>query len=361
MDDIVGLAILAAIFFLLVVPAIAIVALVQVGGLRNRLDRLEGRLAQGALARADIPAPVERTIPSQPPAPAAPPSPPIEIRIPAPAAPPAPAVPPAPQRPVAPALKPPRPGIALEERLGSRIFVWIGGLALALAGAFLVKYSIEQGWLDAKMRCLLGGLLGAALLAGGESMRGRSQQIAQSLSAAGVAVLYAVLLAAIALYHLIEPAPGFLIVAGLTAFAIGLAMRQGPFVGLLGLAGGFVTPAIVRTEEPNALGLFAFLLAMQIGTQVLVRRRGWWWLAPIAVAGGLIWVCLWLIEGSPQLDRRYLAGPVPAGDGGGHRLVTPLRGRADGHEGLGRAPRVRGRHPDRHRPGHGPAGDGDRP
>ena len=298
MDDIVGLAILAAIFFLLVVPAIAIVALVQVGGLRNRLDRLEGRLAQGALARADIPAPVERTIPSQPPAPAAPPSPPIEIRIPAPAAPPAPAVPPAPQRPVAPALKPPRPGIALEERLGSRIFVWIGGLALALAGAFLVKYSIEQGWLDAKMRCLLGGLLGAALLAGGESMRGRSQQIAQSLSAAGVAVLYAVLLAAIALYHLIEPAPGFLIVAGLTAFAIGLAMRQGPFVGLLGLAGGFVTPAIVRTEEPNALGLFAFLLAMQIGTQVLVRRRGWWWLAPIAVAGGLIWVCLWLIEGA---------------------------------------------------------------
>jgi uncharacterized membrane protein len=195
-------------------------------------------------------------------------------------------------------MKPPRPGIALEERLGSRIFVWIGGLALALAGAFLVKYSIEQGWLDAKMRCLLGGLLGAALLAGGESMRGRSQQIAQSLSAAGVAVLYAVLLAAIALYNLIEPAPGFLMVAGLTAFAIGLAMRQGPFVGLLGLAGGFVTPAIVRTDEPNALGLFAFLLAMQVGAQVLVRRRGWWWLAPIAVAGGLIWVCLWLIEGT---------------------------------------------------------------
>jgi uncharacterized membrane protein len=189
------------------------------------------------------------------------------------------------------------PKIALEERLGSRIFVWVGGIALALAGAFLVKYSIEQGWLDPAMRCLLGGVLGAILLAGGETMRSRSEQIAQSLSAAGIAVLYASLLAAIALYHLIEPAPGFLILAGLTAFAIGLAMRQGPFVGLLGLAGGFVTPAIVRTEEPNAMGLFAFLIAMQLGTQVLVRRRGWWWLAPIAVAGGLIWVCLWLIEG----------------------------------------------------------------
>ena len=62
---------------------------------------------------------------------------------------------------------------------------------------------------------------------------------------------------------------------------------SGPFVGLLGLAGGFVTPAIVHTDEPNALGLFAFLLAMQVGTQVLVcAAAGWWWLAPIAVAAG---------------------------------------------------------------------------
>ena len=70
-----------------------------------------------------------------------------------------------------------------------------------------MRYSIEQGWLDAKMRCLLGGLMGAALLAGGESMRGSSQQIARSLSAAGVAVLYAVLLAAIACITSSNPRP----------------------------------------------------------------------------------------------------------------------------------------------------------
>ena len=46
--------------------------------------------------------------------------------------------------------------------------------------------------------------------------------------------------------------------------------------------------------------------------------------------------CLWLIEGT-RLGRRHLARPVPAGDGGGHRLVAPLCGRSDGHEGLGRA------------------------
>jgi uncharacterized membrane protein len=41
---------------------------------------------------------------------------------------------------------PPRPRKAgLEEQLGTRWAVWVGGLALALGGLFLVRYSIEQG------------------------------------------------------------------------------------------------------------------------------------------------------------------------------------------------------------------------
>jgi uncharacterized membrane protein len=56
--------------------------------------------------------------------------------------------------------------------------------------------------------------LGVAL-GGGEWMRSREGRIAQSLSAAGVAVLYASLFASIRLYHLIDPAFGFLALAGL--------------------------------------------------------------------------------------------------------------------------------------------------
>jgi uncharacterized membrane protein len=193
---------------------------------------------------------------------------------------------------------PSRPATAraetLEERLGVRLFIWVGGIALALAGAFLVKYSIDQGWLGPSVRCALGVALGLALLGGGEWMRARDDRIAQSVSAAGVAVLYASLFAAIALYDLIDSATGFLLLAGLTAGAIALALRQGPFVGLLGLAGGFLTPAIVRSDDPNALVLFGYLFAIQLGSQVLLRRRGWWWPSAIAVAGGFLWAGLWL-------------------------------------------------------------------
>jgi uncharacterized membrane protein len=194
----------------------------------------------------------------------------------------------------APVLPPAASVVGLEERLGGRLFIWIGGIALALAGAFLFKYSIDQGWLGPKVRCLLGAALGVALLGGGEWMRSREGRIAQSLSAAGVAVLYATLFAAISLYALIDPSVGFLLLAGLTAGAIALALRQGPFVGLLGLAGGFLTPAIVHSDHPNALVLFVYLFAIQLGSQVLNRRRGWWWPSAVAIAGGFLWAAIWL-------------------------------------------------------------------
>jgi uncharacterized membrane protein len=202
----------------------------------------------------------------------------------------------APSSDAAPSSRPPAATavVGLEERLGGRLFIWIGGIALALAGAFLVKYSIDQGWLGPAVRCSLGVALGVVFLGGGEWMRAREERIAQSLSAAGIAVLYASLFASISLYHLIDPTSGFLVLAGLTAGAIALALRQGPFVALLGLAGGFITPAIVHSDEPHALVLFVYLFAIQLGSQVLMRRRGWWWPSAIAVGGGFLWAALWI-------------------------------------------------------------------
>lgn len=45
-----------------------------------------------------------------------------------------------------PIPKIPRP--SFEQQFGVRLPVWFGGAALILAGFFLVKFSIEQGWLN---------------------------------------------------------------------------------------------------------------------------------------------------------------------------------------------------------------------
>lgn len=194
-----------------------------------------------------------------------------------------------------PVSEPPRleqpqaPSKDLEGRLGGRIYGWLGGIALALAGIFLVKHSIEQGWFPPGVRVGLGILFGFVLLGVAQWMRRQSNNLAQALSAASVAVLYAALFAGVALYDLFPSALAFVMLAGLTFAAIGLALREGPFVGVVGLAGGFLTPVFVSSGEPNVPVLFGFLYLLQLGALVLLKKRGWWYQAAIANGGGLLW------------------------------------------------------------------------
>jgi hypothetical protein len=51
-----------------------------------------------------------------------------------------------------------------EQKFVQSFPVWIGGVALALAGAFMVKYSIETGFLSPSVRIIIGGLFGIGLL-----------------------------------------------------------------------------------------------------------------------------------------------------------------------------------------------------
>ncbi|MEJ0009700.1 MAG: DUF2339 domain-containing protein [Alphaproteobacteria bacterium] len=98
--------------------------------------------------------------------------------------------------------------IGFEQQFGVRLPVWIGGIALAFAGFFLVKYSIETGMLTEEVRTVLGGAFGLALLYAGHWVRchpslANSTRIAQALSGAGIADLYICLFAATSLYHLL--------------------------------------------------------------------------------------------------------------------------------------------------------------
>jgi uncharacterized membrane protein len=302
-----GLVLVAGgIFFALVVPALSIAAYRTTQRLERELTllRLELRsLRDRQEAAAYMPHRPSHPV-EEPPEPAAP-SPPVApepVFETVPPAPPPSTTPSVASRPVA--ERAPR---GLEQRLGARGFVWLGGICVALASFFLVKYSIDEGLLGPGMRVAGGILLGIVLLVGGDFMRRRSGTIGQALTAAGVAALFASLFAAVALYQLIPPALAFVVLAALTFIAIGLSLRHGPFVGLIGLAGGFITPAIVSTGEPHPWILFSYLYLLQLGALWLERQRGWWYLPAIANAGGLGWA--FLILSTPHLqDPGAIAG-----------------------------------------------------
>lgn len=220
------------------------------------------------------------------------------------AAPPAANLPPPP---VAPPARPEkRPFDGWEKNLATRAPIWLGAIALALAGVFLVKYSFEQGWISPAIRVAVGILFGLGMLGGGEFLRKKNARIGEALSAAGIADLFACFLAGIHLYRLISPGVGFVLMVLTTAVAVGLSLRQGPIVAIVGLIGGYLTPLLVRTGSGEASKLFAYLLVLQIGLLAVSKKRAWWPIAGASLAAGLLWVAVWLAQPYKPGDGLWL-------------------------------------------------------
>jgi uncharacterized membrane protein len=194
-------------------------------------------------------------------------------------------------------------GLGLELQLTSRWLVWLGAVTIALGSVFLVRYSIERGWLGPGVRVASGLVFGLALMLGGEWLRRQPLQraiaavradfVPPALTAAGLFAAFASVYAAYDLYDLLSPLFAFLGLAAVAALGVGLALLQGPFIALLGMAGGFVTPALVESGAPSAFALFGYLLALTAGSLAVVRYKAWWWLAWAALAGSALWLVLW--------------------------------------------------------------------
>src|SRR5262245_36148377 len=142
-------------FLLLIL--LAVIAFARTRGLNRRLRLIEARLSALEARAAPAPAPVAPEIESIPKPEAAPEPQATPEPEPVPEAASVPEVPPSP----APAAA---SRMSLEERLGTRWAVWVGGFALALGGIFLVRYSIERGLLGPLVRVVLAALLATALI-----------------------------------------------------------------------------------------------------------------------------------------------------------------------------------------------------
>ena len=192
-----------------------------------------------------------------------------------------------------------------EYQFGGRTSVWLGAVALALAGFFLVKYSIEIGLLSPTVRVTMGIIFGLGLLYGGNRIRtqpdfANGTRIAQGMSGAGIAVLYASFYAATSLYDLIPPFAALTGMAVTTAIAVALSVWHGRPIALLGLMGGFLTPALIRSPHPQASILFIYLFLVLAGLMAVIRFRDWWLMGIAAVFGAFSWVPLWLYSGHFQ-------------------------------------------------------------
>ncbi|WP_422056178.1 DUF2339 domain-containing protein [Sphingomonas sp.] len=210
-----------------------------------------------------------------------------------------------------PPLEPEPDRPSLESLIGARLPVWIGAVALVVAGFFLVRYAVEIGLLTPAVRTILAALFAMILVGASEAARriptlAEDPRIAQALAGAGTASSYATLYIAAALYQLIGPLPAFALMIGVTALGLFLALRHGPPTAVLALAGGFIAPLVAGYDAAGIGPLLAYLGLFTAALFGLAIHRGWGWLALAATVVGFGWVNFLLVA----LEPTRLTGPA---------------------------------------------------
>lgn len=199
----------------------------------------------------------------------------------------------------------------VETALGTRWAVWVGGIALALGGLFLIRYTIEAGIFGPGVRLTMAGILGLLLIAGAEFIRrtgfrvpvqgAAGAYIPAILTAAGAFILFGTVYAAHGIYGFIGPALAFTLLGVIGVATIAASLVHGLALAGIGLVGAMVTPALVASQAPNPWALFVYLAIVLAAAAAIARIRDWKALVAAAFAGTGIWTILYMVD-APEVN-----------------------------------------------------------
>ena len=187
-----------------------------------------------------------------------------------------------------------------------KLFSAVAGIALVLAAIFFLRYSIEQGWLGPQIRVAIGVLVATALLVVCELKAARKYAVtANALDAASIAILFATFYAARALWDLIPASVTFGLLILVTVLAVMLSIRHDSrFIAVLGLLGGFATPALLSTGENRPIPLFTYLLLLNAGLAWVAFKKGWPLLTILTLILTAVYQWGWVVQ---YLDTSQLS------------------------------------------------------
>ncbi len=195
-----------------------------------------------------------------------------------------------------------RERIQWEQWIGIRGAAVLGGLLFALAGILFFKHAFDRGWITPSMRVALGATIGLSALGASEVLRRRDYRFAPPATAgAGVVILYSTTWASHVLYEFLSALAALPLMALLTGLCAWISVRfRSQFVAILGLVGGFAAPVLLSIPADHPIGLFGYLLLLDLGLLALGLRMRWPALGLLGMVGTFLIELVWTTS---SLDR----------------------------------------------------------
>lgn len=190
-----------------------------------------------------------------------------------------------------------KPKPPLEQWLGVNGAAVAGTVLVAFASLLFFKISIERDWIPPGVRVVGGILTGLAGIGIAQTPRARRYAVtADGLAGAGVVILFGAFWAARVLYDMIPVELAFLLMGATTAGCVALSMRHNSrVIATLGFVGGFAAPLLLSTGSDNPVGLFGWLLVLDVAFVYLARERDWSWLASLGLLATLGYQASWIV------------------------------------------------------------------
>lgn len=201
--------------------------------------------------------------------------------------------------------------LPIADLIGGRWLAWIGGASTLLGTVLLLALAISHGWIGRVPRVAMAAVGSAGLLGAGawlREQRGRSDAAA-TMVGAGIAGLFATLVVAGPVYHLIGAPAALCATVLVGALATVLAIRwAGKAIGALGLLGGLLSSWLLGGPE-SAAGVAIVVVSTACALAVVVERR-WGWLGVGALLLGEPQVSLWVLGEEHHPAKIFVLVPL---------------------------------------------------
>jgi uncharacterized membrane protein len=141
---------------------------------------------------------------------------------------------------------------------------WLGIIAVicfVLAAGFMIKLSIESGWLTPERQIALAAMFGFSLIGAGLALSRADREYAGYLPGAGVIVLYLAVFAAYRLYALVPFGAALSLVSLISTLCIWLYWKiKHDVYPITAAAGSYIAPIILGIDADTTFSLFYFLI-----------------------------------------------------------------------------------------------------
>ncbi|MDG2399403.1 MAG: DUF2339 domain-containing protein, partial [Akkermansiaceae bacterium] len=166
--------------------------------------------------------------------------------------------------------------VTMEFAVATTWLLRLGIFILILGIGFFLSYTATSEAMGPLVRISVSVLTGVLLLVGGiKLISGQYDLIGQGLAGAGFATFYFSFFTGFRLEVVGAPLAFALMILVTIAAGVIAIRRNSLLIAILGIAGGYLTPFMIETQNPSVVSFLAYLLLLGSGVLFIAWRKDW--------------------------------------------------------------------------------------